>query len=53
MCVVFPSVLPEGTIVLKGFVGNPLRYEPGLAQEVEVRDINKHGKIHESLHQIS
>jgi hypothetical protein len=37
LCVVFPSGLPGWLVVLKGFVGNLLRFEPGLEKEVEER----------------
>jgi hypothetical protein len=33
LCVVLPSGLPGGSIVLEGFVGNLFRSEPGSAQE--------------------
>ena len=36
LCVTFPSSLPGGPIVLEGFVGNLLRFEPRSTQE-EVR----------------
>jgi hypothetical protein len=35
LCVVLPSGLPGGSIVLEGFVGNLFRSEPGSAQEVD------------------
>jgi hypothetical protein len=38
---VFPSGLPEGPIVLEGFVGNLFRYEPGSAQEVDRKSNNQ------------
>jgi hypothetical protein len=42
LCVVLPSDLRGGMIVLEGFVGKILRSELGSAQEVEVRDRNQH-----------
>jgi hypothetical protein len=36
LCATFPSGLPRGSIVLDGFVRNPLRYEPGSTKEEEI-----------------
>jgi hypothetical protein len=41
MCVALPSSLPEGMIVLEGFVGSLFRYEPSLAQEVRRESNNQ------------
>jgi hypothetical protein len=37
MCIVLHFGLPGGPIVLEGFVGNLLRYEPRSSQEVKER----------------
>jgi hypothetical protein len=52
MCIVLPSGLPRGPVVLEGFVGKLLRSEPGSAHEVEVRDTNQHKEIHEEWNRV-
>jgi hypothetical protein len=54
MCVVLPSGLPGGPIVLEGFVGILFRSEPGSSQEVgrERESTNKWFFYQRELHGI-